>query len=513
MAIQYVGGRGAGRAGSTSTVNVAINSGLTGGIGSAAQAGDLVIVTVAVATQGRNPSCAVSGYTPLTQQHTTATTYDISVCTSYKFMPATPDTQVTIPSTGDIADGQGYEIHVFRGVDPTVPLDGVTPTYLTGSGTNNRPDPQSITPATAGAWIYFGGGGAASTGTTVFTASYLSGFLSHNGSDTNDGTAGAGYYSGWSSGPYDGAVWAGGNVATANSWGCTTLVLRPAVVAQEVTGAGQISSAEAHGSPAVSATVAASGIATAEAFGQPTVAPAVSPQEVTGAGGIATEEAHGQPAVSLTVAAAGIVTAEALGQPAIAAAVQAAGIPTGEIIGEPSLSAVFVSAGIVSAEAFGQPTVVAVGGAQEITGVGDIPSVEIFGSPTVSRQAAPQPGGGGGIYFRRSRGPGVYFTIPDGKKKKKAPPVPPKPKPEEPDTRRQVTLRALEKIARAGKSYQRKPIILIDRKLLKFKALPRIAGVGGIPSQEAFGRPTLTLIDGGTRYEKALEEMLLIWTA
>jgi hypothetical protein len=231
LAIQYVGGRGGGRAGSTSTLNVAINSGLSGGIGSAALAGDLVIVTIAVGTQERNPSCAVSGYTALTQQHTTATTYDISVCTSYKIMPDPPDTTVTIPSTGNSADGQGYEIHVFRGVDPTTPLDGVTPTYATGSGTDNRPNPAAITPSTTGAWIYCGGGGAASTGTTVFTASYLSGFLSHNGADTNDGTAGAGYYSGWTSGSYDPAVWGGGSVNAANSWGATTLVLRPAATA------------------------------------------------------------------------------------------------------------------------------------------------------------------------------------------------------------------------------------------------------------------------------------------
>jgi hypothetical protein len=227
MAIQYVGGRGAGRAGSTSAVNVAINSGLSGGIGSAAIAGDLVVVTVATATQGRNPECGVSGYTQLTQQHTTATTYDISVRTSYKFMGATPDTTVTIPATGNIADGQGYTIHVYRGVDPTVPLDGVTPTYLTGSGANNNPDPASIQPATAGAWIYFGGGGAAGNGTTVFTAAYLAGFLSYNGPDTNDGTVGAGHYTGWSSGAYNGAAFGGGSTNAANSWGCTALVLRP----------------------------------------------------------------------------------------------------------------------------------------------------------------------------------------------------------------------------------------------------------------------------------------------
>lgn len=268
MAIQYVGGRGAGRAGSTSTVNVAINSGLSGGIGSAAIAGDLVVVTVAVGTQGRNPSCAVSGYTAKTQQHTTSTTYDISVCTSYKIIAA--DTSVTIPSTGNIADGQGYEIHVFRGVDPSQ-VEDVAATYAASQGVNNRPDPAAIQPITAGAWIYCGGGGAASTGTTVFTASYLSGFLSHNGPDTNDGTAGAGYYSGWSSGSYNPAVWAGGSVNAANSWGATTLALRPGAVDHSLTATG-ITAAPVLAAPVLSQNhtlVAPTGLAATPGLGGP----------------------------------------------------------------------------------------------------------------------------------------------------------------------------------------------------------------------------------------------------
>lgn len=225
MAIQYVGGRGAGRAGATSTVSVALNSGLTGGIGSAVAAGDLVVVTICVGTAARQPSLTPSGYTALTAQRTTATTYDTNVQTSYKFMGPTPDATVTIPSTGNAADGQGYVIHVFRGVDPTTPLD-VTPTYATGSGTNNCPNPAAITPSTTGAWIYFGGGGSAAAATSAWTAAYISALLQYNGANTNDGRVGAGYYE-WTSGEYDGAAWGGGSTNAANSWGCTTLALRP----------------------------------------------------------------------------------------------------------------------------------------------------------------------------------------------------------------------------------------------------------------------------------------------
>jgi len=226
--ITYVGGRGAGRAAATTpvTVNVAINSGLAGGSGTAALAGDLVVVTISTASAARSPVVYPTGYTPLTAQRTTATTYDTNVQTSYKFMGSTPDTTVTIPSNGNSADGQGYTIQVFRGVNSASPLD-TTSTYAVGTATNNLPNPAAITPSSSGAWIYFGGGGAASTGTTLYTASYLTDFLTYNGSDTNDGTVGSGYYTGWTSGAYNGVVWTGGNVSTANSWGATTLVLKP----------------------------------------------------------------------------------------------------------------------------------------------------------------------------------------------------------------------------------------------------------------------------------------------
>lgn len=238
MAITYVGGVVAGRTGnSNATVDVSLSSGLTGGSNSGVSAGDLVIVTVCTASQGRSSVVAVTApatYQNLTAQRTTATTYDTNVQVSYKFMPTTPDSVVTIPAQGNIADGQAYAVQVFRGVDPNTPLD-VTPTYATGSGTNNNPNPAAITPVTAGAWIVVTGGGASATGTTLYTASYLTNFLTQNGADTNDGTVGAGYYTGWTSGPYDPAAFGGGSTNAANSWGTTTIALRPAPEAQTLT--------------------------------------------------------------------------------------------------------------------------------------------------------------------------------------------------------------------------------------------------------------------------------------
>jgi len=140
---------------------------------------------------------------------------------------------VTIPAQGNVADGQAYSIQVFRGVDPSTPLD-VTSTYATDSGTNNNPNPAAITPTTAGAWVVVCGGGASASNATAYTSS-LSAFLYANGQDTNDAVIGVGYYDAWTSGAYDPSAFGGGNTNTANSWGATTIALRPAPETQALT--------------------------------------------------------------------------------------------------------------------------------------------------------------------------------------------------------------------------------------------------------------------------------------
>ena len=230
MAISYRGGKSAGTPGQGGG-SIAIDSGLTGGSGAAALAGDLVVVTVCVGSAARTPTIAIStptGYTPLTVQRTSLTSFDTNVQTCYKIMGGTPDTTVTIPPSGNNADGIAYAIQVFESVDATTPMD-VAATYATGTGVNNRPDPAAIEPVTAGAWIVCCGGGAASAGGTL-TASQLTDVMSANGSDTNDGTVCVGYYTAWTSGSFDPNVFGGGSVSANNSWGCSTLALRPAVV-------------------------------------------------------------------------------------------------------------------------------------------------------------------------------------------------------------------------------------------------------------------------------------------
>lgn len=228
MAIEYVGGVSGSRNGNSNATTTQSLTGLTGGIASAPAAGDLVIVVCVVGSQGRNPSQAISGYSTLgTQLNRADDTYDTSLQVSYKVQTATPDTSITIPAQGNIADAQAWAVMVFRGIDTTTPFD-VASVSATLNNTGNF-DAPAITPTTAGAWIVIAGGGAAATGAT-YTAptDFATDWLSSTGADTNDAMVGMGYYTGWTSGEYNPASVTGGSTNTANSWAAWTMALRPA---------------------------------------------------------------------------------------------------------------------------------------------------------------------------------------------------------------------------------------------------------------------------------------------
>jgi hypothetical protein len=236
MAIVYVGGFAGNRPGSTSTATITFA--LTGGTDSTPQADDLVIISVAVGSVGRTPACAVSGYTALGQLNSNGTTSDTSHNVSYTFMPGTPDTTFTLPSTGNGADGQAYTVQVFRNVDATTPMDA-TSTTATGTGTA-RPDPPSITPVTAGAWVVICGAGASPLGANYTgPANFTTNFVTSVGADTSDAMVGSGYWTGWSSGAVNPAAFTGGTTGAAESWTARTMALRPYVDTTAPTLSGQ----------------------------------------------------------------------------------------------------------------------------------------------------------------------------------------------------------------------------------------------------------------------------------
>lgn len=232
MTITYVGGVTNGRAGSTSTTTQSL-TGLTGGSDSSPSAGDLVVVWCSVGTAVARvaSSQTISGnnsgaYSNLTFQSQADTNYSQSQL-NYKMQGSTPDTQITIPSSGNSRNAQRWVVHVFRGVDGTTPLD-VTSVPAQGADTG-RPNPGAITPTTAGAWIVAFYASAAATG-AAYTAptDFATDWLGGTTADTYDCMQGGGYYTGWTSGSYDpAAITEGGTTGTGDSWTAMTLALRP----------------------------------------------------------------------------------------------------------------------------------------------------------------------------------------------------------------------------------------------------------------------------------------------
>lgn len=143
----------------------------------------------------------------------------------------------------------------------------------------------------------------------------------------------------------------------------TAVVITSGGGAQQITGAGNIASAEAIGVPVIASAIAAAGISSGEAFGAASV--------------------------SATVSAAGISGGETVSAPDVSAGISAAGIASGEAIGDQGVSAVIASAGIASAEEIGQPVVSIPGAAWDIF-VAGIASEELFGLATVAPYVEPE---------------------------------------------------------------------------------------------------------------------------
>lgn len=246
MAISYVGGQTASITASTAT-NTDITFSLSGGSASTPAAGDFVVIAYSIgSTVARVPAVNTAGYTQLTQLNA-ADTFDANLRVAYKRMGGTPDTTVQVGPTLATTDAGFVTIHVFRGVDPTTPLD-VTHTTATAAN-SGTPNPPAITPANANNVIYVvGSNGHGTTGT--MTASYATAFLTgQNITPTNKTTMGAGYVTGQSAGvSYDPAVFTWSANVNTQGWCAYTLAIREeiTVVNQTLTpGVGSVSVAGA----------------------------------------------------------------------------------------------------------------------------------------------------------------------------------------------------------------------------------------------------------------------------
>lgn len=222
-AIVYVGGKIHKRAGATSTASVSLTD-LTGGIASAPAADDFVIAGYGIGSTVDRDVAITTGYTEQADIYANGTSFDANLGVFTKSMPGTPDTTLTVGSTGSVNDAGVTIIHVFRGVDLTNPMD-VAVVTATGTGTG-KPDPGAITPITTGAvGVFFG---AQSAGTMAnLTSSDLTAFRQDWQSDTVDVGVGGGFIE-WTSGALNPAVFGGGASNAANSWAAVSLALRPA---------------------------------------------------------------------------------------------------------------------------------------------------------------------------------------------------------------------------------------------------------------------------------------------
>ena len=218
------------------TTSWVTNFALTDGSGSAPLEGDLVLVMLSIAcgsARTPTPSIITSGYTSSALIGVSGGTYRTRSIYAYKFMGSTPDTSVEFSQTFNLSDSGTATILVFRGVDPTTPLD-VTPTSMTGGGTTagaDKPNPAAITPVTSGAWVVAMGTQALATAVafTAPTAGLDSGkFWSDTQADAVSGAHGGGYYSGWTNGSHDIGIFNGGSSLAGNAQDAFTIALRPA---------------------------------------------------------------------------------------------------------------------------------------------------------------------------------------------------------------------------------------------------------------------------------------------
>lgn len=226
----YVGGVTNSAAGTGTSLNGTDGTALTvdltslsGGSNSSPSEGDLVIIALAIGSAGRDHNLRIdtAGYSELSDLYADDNV-EANLSVFWKIMGATPDTTVTLRSAGNTADSIAAAVHVWRGVDQTIPFD-ITHTIATGLDTG-RPTPSAITPITEGSIIIPIGAGAYST-TSDFTSD-LDNFVQVKQADTNSIVVGMGSHA-WTSGTYTPSGFGGNTTNALASWAATTLALRP----------------------------------------------------------------------------------------------------------------------------------------------------------------------------------------------------------------------------------------------------------------------------------------------
>lgn len=221
----YVGGaKASGTSGSFALSLVA----LTGGAGSSAAAGDLVVVAAGfVSTANGDPGVSTAGYTEIADLYADDV-LDANLSVSYKFMGVTPDTSVTCNGSGVATDGSAAVCHVWRNVDTGTPMDVLA--TADANINSSIPDSPDITPVTFGAQILVAGLGTSTAVDNTVTAPV--GYSNQVDISTDPGNAvTVGIASkAWAGGTEAPAAWTAWTTTVNDSWAAVTLALRPAAL-------------------------------------------------------------------------------------------------------------------------------------------------------------------------------------------------------------------------------------------------------------------------------------------
>lgn len=179
-------------------------------------------------------STSSTGWTEVHEDYTNGTSNDTNLALYYKVMGASPDTSfVAVGPTGNNNGTIGVAF-AFRGIDPAVlDIAFVAASHSAGGTATTNPNPPSITPSSAGAWVAVVGAGAAAVGGAYSTPSDLSSTTNHfrsgNHAETIDIALGLGIKTDWSSGAFDPAAWTGGVSNAGDSWRAFVIALKPAL--------------------------------------------------------------------------------------------------------------------------------------------------------------------------------------------------------------------------------------------------------------------------------------------
>lgn len=320
MALVYVGGASAN--GTSGDFTVPLDA-LTGGVGTSAQPGDLVVVATGfIGTTDGDPGVTTAGYTELTDLYADSVR-DSNFAVAIKRLNAA-ETSVTCRGSGIASNAAGAAIHVWRGANETNPLDVAIETATVAASRVIKSPP--ISPITPGAIILSAGIAVSSAAMNSATAPL--GYENQVYTTHDPGQAvGVGIASiAWDgAGPHDPPIWRNTGSATNDSFAAATIVLRPAASAVShdraaaVAGATAVAAARTVSRVRAGAVVSASAVSASATVSRARAAAVIAASEATAVQAITRARAAAV-AASSTVDASYIKTGAITASAAIGAA-------------------------------------------------------------------------------------------------------------------------------------------------------------------------------------------------